>query len=55
MLVENDVRMGGLFWGNKRYIKIKWDGMDQTLKTMASPYKMKGLEKNNQKLNFGVF
>ena len=29
--------------------------MDQTLKTMAFPYKMKGLEKNDKKNDFGVF
>ena len=29
--------------------------MDQTLKTMAFPYRMKGLEKNDQNFDFWVF
>ena len=45
MLVENDVRMGGLFSGNKELSKSYREGTALKLKSMALPYKTKGPEK----------
>ena len=55
MLVENDVRMGGLFSGNEELSKSYREGIDQKLQTMAFPYKMKGLEKMTKILTLGFF
>ena len=46
MLVENDVRMGVLFSGNKELSKSYREGTAQKLKSMALPYKTKVLKKS---------
>ena len=46
---------GAFFEGKRDISKSNRDGMDQTLKTMAFPYKMKGLEKMTQISTFGFF
>ena len=46
VLVENDVRMGGLFSGNKELSKSYREGTAQKWKSMAQPYKTKVLKKS---------
>ena len=49
LLVKNHVRMGGLFSGNRESSKSYREGTAQKWKSMAQPYKTKGLKKSFEK------